>query len=360
MGHLAAEGLAARSVMTGDVMTDVCLMVADRVGDAPRGPARRRAATATCCRRSTGPRTPTTPSDCGPSSRGSGRSPSRWSSLAHPRLVQRARHHGIDLDEGSLHTIEPLDYPAMVAAVRNANHVVTDSGGLQKEAFLLRTPCTTVRTETEWTETVDLGWNVLALDPARPAGARRPPGASGDRRDPVRRRPRRPRGRHGPRDHPSVSGLRTAVPQPVRRMLRPGVRAARRTVRAAKALPRTPRAGPHAAREGAGPRRHPRRPPSSAAARRMAPAHPRRSSRPPGATGRPGARARSTPGPARARWRRRSRCTRQVRRRCGRRTRDSCSTVQRLALELRQGTVPERPVGPCPRPPGGGRPRARP
>jgi len=62
---------------------------------------------------------------------------------------------------------EPLAYPDMVAAVLGSVGVITDSGGLQKEAFLLRRPCTTVRTETEWVETVDLGWNVLCPDPTR-------------------------------------------------------------------------------------------------------------------------------------------------------------------------------------------------
>ena len=82
--------------------------------------------------------------------------------LAHPRLVARCAAHGIDLAQGAVRAMDPLPYPQMIDAVVHSQGVVTDSGGLQKEAFLLEVPCVTVRTETEWVETVDLGWNVLA------------------------------------------------------------------------------------------------------------------------------------------------------------------------------------------------------
>jgi UDP-N-acetylglucosamine 2-epimerase len=76
--------------------------------------------------------------------------------------------HAIELGP-NVHAIEPLGYLEMLALVAGAGRVVTDSGGLQKEAYWLRVPCVTLRANTEWVDTVHAGANTL-VDPAEPSG----------------------------------------------------------------------------------------------------------------------------------------------------------------------------------------------
>ena len=63
--------------------------------------------------------------------------------------------------KGMLRLVEPLPYFRMLSLVKAAGVVLTDSGGLQKEAFWLGTPCVTLRDSTEWVETIKAGANVL-------------------------------------------------------------------------------------------------------------------------------------------------------------------------------------------------------
>lgn len=164
MEHLANEGLASRSVLVGDVMTDVLYKVRDSLRDSaaglPQGMVRGEYYVATIHR----PDNTDSPARLAAILEELGSLDKPVLLLAHPRLRSLAEQHGINLSRGSIVLSPPLAYPQLIDAARNAAGVVTDSGGLQKEAFLLRVPCTTIRPETEWVETVELGWNALVSD----------------------------------------------------------------------------------------------------------------------------------------------------------------------------------------------------
>lgn len=172
MRNLTNEGLARRARLVGDVMLDAIRAFApiatarssvlDRLGLARGG-----------YLVATLHRAENTPPERLPAilaALAAAGSPARPVILPmHPRTANIMRDAGLTLPTGdTLRTVQPLGYLDMIALVAHARIVLTDSGGLQKEAFFLSRPCITLREETEWVETVSGGGNIITgIDPRR-------------------------------------------------------------------------------------------------------------------------------------------------------------------------------------------------
>jgi UDP-GlcNAc3NAcA epimerase len=160
MEHLDREGLAGRSEMVGDVMVDAHAWAAERAGEHLPSVAREldRYLLLTLHRAENVDH------------------PERFRRIldglavdlpivfpVHPRtraILERSLHGLPD----NVRAIDPVGFLQMMALEANAHAIATDSGGVQKEAYLSGVPCVTLRSETEWVETVDVGWNRVVDD----------------------------------------------------------------------------------------------------------------------------------------------------------------------------------------------------
>lgn len=167
MAHLRREGLGDRGVLVGDVMADILFDVRRKIGGDHDRLAAQLGLEVGGYYLATLHRAENTDEEdrLRRIIAALGRLDRPTVLLAHPRLVARAEAFGMSLKGGSLIKHPPLAYADLISAALGSAGIVTDSGGLQKEAFLLRVQCATVRAETEWVETVELGWNTLTVDP---------------------------------------------------------------------------------------------------------------------------------------------------------------------------------------------------
>lgn len=161
MSNLEREGLSQRSQLVGDVMVDVLHQTMSKLG-IPANRSDRKISDsyiATLHRQEN-----TDDSErLAQILRALNSLSKRVILLAHPRLLSKMETFSLNKSNyGQIVFIEPLPYLDLVKTLASAPGLITDSGGLQKEAFLLRVPTVTLRTETEWHETIELGWNILA------------------------------------------------------------------------------------------------------------------------------------------------------------------------------------------------------
>lgn len=82
----------------------------------------------------------------------------------HPRTSKRVKEFNLEklLETGNIKIVDPVGYLDFLVLEKNALMALTDSGGVQEECCILKTPCVTLRNETEWEETVEVGANILA------------------------------------------------------------------------------------------------------------------------------------------------------------------------------------------------------
>ena len=158
VSHLSNEGLRERTILVGDVMADAVMSIdLDSVAAPSWAEGRFYVATLHRPSNTDHPRRLTAVLDAMASL------DSTVHVLAHPRLLARLDEFGLKVPEG-VEVHNALPYGLMLRAMTASAGILTDSGGLQKEAYLLRVPCTTLRSETEWPETLQGGWNVVAGD----------------------------------------------------------------------------------------------------------------------------------------------------------------------------------------------------
>lgn len=159
MEQLRSEGIGDRARLVGDVMLDGCLEARERariglldeLGLAPR-----RYHLATVHRAEN----TDAPDRLFGILEGLGKLSLPVVVPVHPRTSRAMAKLNARWPE-NVRAVEPVSYLENIALVSNATSVITDSGGLQKEAYFLGVRCVTLRDETEWRETVDAGWNVL-------------------------------------------------------------------------------------------------------------------------------------------------------------------------------------------------------
>jgi UDP-GlcNAc3NAcA epimerase len=162
--NLTTEGLQARTLLTGDVMYDAVLFNAHRARAKSTvlshlGLEPGRFAVATIHRAEN-----TTAGDLETLLRAINQAATDYGRIVfpmHPRTAAVLREQVAWQPAPNLSVIEPLGYLDMLALLQGARWVLTDSGGLQKEAYFMNCPCITLRDETEWIETLD-GANAIA------------------------------------------------------------------------------------------------------------------------------------------------------------------------------------------------------